>query len=230
MKKTYNYNNTMYTTLTAIAKEVGKTRIYQKDFSKYGITVNEPSVATPEDVTTTYTTVAAVTYTTVVTLTTATTYTTVNTLDETPTAPIVDAPKNPKKVGTDEEIKEVENAVVDMTRFQLGKSISGFTIEALEKMATNAGVKNLWTTISNQPIRKMRLIMEIKEAYFPIATTSKKAPVATPWKGIPTNLLTDKAKAEGITWKEDKNEGINRMRLIMALKANGIKADDVKIA
>ena len=230
MKKTYNYNNTVYTSLTAIAKEIGKTRIYQKDFSKYGITVNEPSVATPEDVTTTYTTVAAVeaptvepvatTYTTV-----PVTYTTVDSVTESPTETVTTKPA--KKTGTAEEIAEVEADVVDMTRFTFGKAITNFTIPALITMATNAGVTNLWEGISNQPIRKMRLIMELKEVYFPTGNAPKKTAAPTPWKGIPMDALVKLAKDNNIQWKEDKNEGINRMRLIMALKANKLQPSDL---
>ena len=217
MKKTYNYNNEVYTTLTAIAKVVGKSRIYQKDFAKYGITVNEPAVSTPDDVSATYTTAMpfvanTVTYTTAMTtLTTSVTSASVKaeTEDEFP------------------EVTEVEFNVVNMTRFTLGKAISKFTIEALIVMAKNAGIVNFWERIENKPIRKMRLIMEIKEAYFPIGNKKSSNP-PSPWKGIATDTLIKAATERGITWKVNANDGINRMRVIMALKANDVKPDTLQ--
>ena len=136
--------------------------------------------------------------------------------------------KPPKKYGTDEDIAEVERDVVDMTRSSLGKAITNFTLEALIKMASNVGV-NLWERITNEPIRKMRLIMEIKEAYFPSEISERRANAPVfPWRGIPIDKLLKKAEECNVTWKHDDNEGINRMRLIMALKKNNIQASDIE--
>ena len=223
MKKAYQYNGKTYTTITAIAKEVGKSRLYQKDFDKYGITVLD----TP----TTYTTTAQVATTTtsqtvlahlstdgivadkvidipqtVPTYTTATTYTTVPTVEE-------------------DDVTKLEREVVDMTRYTFGKALSKLSMESLIQMAKNIGVTQLWENISNAPIRRMRVVMEVKEAYFP--TNAPKGKPATPWKGIPFDKLVKVAEDKGITWIRDKHPNIDRMRLIMALKKNDIQATDI---
>ena len=202
MKKTYEYNGKTYTTIMEIAREVGKARLYQKDFDKYGITVvdNTPT-----------------TYTTTATLTTVTTYVTVTATTLTTVAAIS---------AEDKAIAELETNVVDMTRHSFGKALSPFSMDALLKIAKNAGVTNLWETIANVPIRRMRLIMEIKEVYFPTKTAPVKS--VTPWQGIPFDKLAKVAQDKGIKWAVDNHPNINRMRLIMALKKNDIQAADIK--
>lgn len=131
------------------------------------------------------------------------------------------------KTGTAEDIAEVERDVVDMDREAFSRAISHFTVEALAAMVRNAGLPKVWERVRNQGIRKMRLIMALKMAYFPDDYPPKKVLPPHPWRGIPTNDLVQKANERGITWATDRNWGINRMRLIMALKKAGIQPSDI---
>ena len=225
MKKMYQYNGKTYTTITEIAKEVGKSRLSSKDFDKYGITVvdntNQATPATTSQLISAHLSadgivadsVAGIPHEVPTTYTTATTYVTVTTL--TTTTPV-----------KEDEVTRIEREVVDMTRHSFGTELSKLDMDSLIKMAKNVNV-NLWEKMTNISIRRMRLVMELKEAYFP-TNTPRITPPPTPWKGIPFDKLAQKAKDNGITWATDNHPNINRMRLIMALKKNGIQASDVE--
>lgn len=263
MSKKYNFNGKVYNSVAAIARELGKKRIYTREYSKLGIVAIVDEAPATYTTATTYTTAAAIDETPVAvdfsSYTTATTYTSAATVefvtyvtaatystaavlsilaaaastDTTVAAATVDAAveapaaskkanKPVKKTGTPEDIAEVETNVVDYTREELAAAIRYFTVDALETLARNAGVEKLYEG-KHEAIRKMRLIMQIKEAYFP---TKENKPAAidanNPYKGVSTEELEALAAANNVVFNKDRNKGINRMRCIMSLKKAGI--------
>lgn len=129
----------------------------------------------------------------------------------------------------EERITQIEKDVVDYADAdELGKAVKKISLQGLITMVTNIQ-GDTWERISNEGIRKMRLIMELKKGYFPTQTTkSTTSSGPSPWKKISTADLKAMATAKGQTWKECSNEGILRMRLIMAVKAAGVTADEFK--
>lgn len=222
MKKTYLYNGKTYTTIMEIAKEIGKSRLYQKDFNKYGITVVDPTPSTTSQIIIAHLSTDGIVADSVIdiptevptTYTTSTTYTTVATL--TTSSPLAE-----------DEVARIEKEVVDMDCDSFRLELSKLDMDSIIKMAKNAGIEKLWEHLTNKPIRRMRLIMELKEVYFP-TNTHKVTKPPTPWKGISFDKLAKIAQDKGIIWAKDNHPNINRMRLIMALKKNGIQASDVE--
>lgn len=237
MKKTYEMNGKQYNTMMAMAKELGVKRIYAKDFAKYGITEVTVDDSQKDDVK-----VAA----SVDTQDTVDDVTTDEvddneTADDNKDTEVEDkkdsqkkdnkkaAPAKkvaePKKTGTAADIAEVEKNVVDMDANQLGKAVTNFTTKALETMVKNVD-GNLYEGITHEGIRKMRLIMELKKAYFP--NEVRKAAPQSPWKAIDTTKLEKAAKKAKANVVKCDNIGIYRMRLIMALKKAGVDATAIK--
>lgn len=142
--------------------------------------------------------------------------------DDTQTADI-----KPTKLSEEQLIAQIERDVVDYAdATELSQNLRKVSLGGLIKMAENVQV-DTWERMKNVGIRKMRVIMELKKAYFP--TQSTRANVSTgpsPWKKIPTADLQATATAKGCVWKDCSNEGILRMRLIMVLKAVGVTADE----
>lgn len=227
MKKTYEMNGKTYATLSAIAKELGIARIRSNQLDKYGIKeVTSDDVKKADD-------------TVVINDVPATVDVAADKADEADKK--VDAPAkkvktNKKsdetkaelvvKTGTAEDIAEVEKNVVDMNARELGKAVTNFTVDALVTMVKNVD-GNTWDSIKNAPIRKMRLIMELKKQYFPDEVRQAAPAKVSPWKAITTEVLKKAAKKQKISWTECNNDSINRMRIIMALKKKGVKAEDL---
>ena len=127
----------------------------------------------------------------------------------------------------EEQIAQIEKDVVDyVDAAELGKAVKKISLSGLVTMVEHIQ-GDIWARISNEGIRKMRLIMELKKGYFPTShpTKSSFSSGASPWKKISTADLITAATATGKTWKDCSNEGILRMRLIMVLKAAGVTAD-----
>ena len=112
---------------------------------------------------------------------------------------------------------------------ELGKAVRKISLAGLIKMVENIQ-GDTWERISNEGIRKMRLIMELKKGYFPSSQPKSKSASSgpSPWKGVSTADMKAAATAKGCVWKDCDNEGILRMRLIMVLKAVGVTADELK--
>lgn len=228
MKKTYEMNGKTYATLSAIAKELGIARIRSNQLDKYGIKeVTSGDVKKADD-------------TVVVNDVPATVDVAADKADDKADKK-VDAPakkvKTTKKsdetkdesvvkTGTAEDIAEVEKNVVDMNARELGKAVTNFTVDALVTMVKNVD-GNTWDSIKNAPIRKMRLIMELKKQYFPDEVRQAAPAKVSPWKAITTEVLKKAAKKQKVSWTECDNDSINRMRIIMALKKKGVQAEDL---
>lgn len=131
-----------------------------------------------------------------------------------------------RKTGKPEEIQEVQSKVSQMTIIEFNDYIKHFTLEALIQMAETAGVKT-WEDIENEPIRKMRLLMEIKSHYFP----NDKTPVKpnSCWKKNTLEELLELAQEHDLTFKASNDAKIQRMWVIMALKEAGLTPDDLKV-
>lgn len=231
MKKTYEMNGKTYATLSAIAKELGIARIRSNQLDKYGIKeVNSDDVKKADD------TVATNDAPATVTADTNADTAADEKADEKATAPAKKVKTTKKsdetkaelvvKTGTAEDIAEVEKNVVDMNARELGKAVTNFTLDALVTMVKNVD-GNTWDSIKNAPIRKMRLIMELKKQYFPDEVRQSAPAKVSPWKAITTEVLKKAAKKQKVSWTECDNDSINRMRIIMALKKKGVQAEDL---
>ena len=221
MKKirTFVMNNTTYTSMAAIAAELGVPRIRPRDFSKYGImettdldnsaddaaeevaeqTVEADEVAEAESDT-----------------------------EEDDTDDADDADDAEAEQVDDYDLKGFVESIVDMTIIDFATAIKKFSVDKLLQLidAVGADGMNKWETIENEPIRKMRLIMELKNNLFP----GEKTPVNPPsiWRGIALDKLVELADANGVEYmKVESNENIQRMRVIEALKNTDLTPDDL---
>nr|DAP04723.1 MAG TPA: hypothetical protein [Herelleviridae sp.] len=246
MKRTFKMNDHTYTSMMDIARELGVKRVYPRDFDKYGIVEltegdSEATAAEPEQ-------------TKSETKAEATAEAVAETSAEAE-APVVEdktevEPEKPKavkkhskqtkadkkpskehkqhKVGSEEDIKELVESLPNLSLEDFQTTIKHFTNDALIALA--AALKkdiNQYPELTNAPIRKMRLIMELKKALFPgqYYNTVKKSC----WKKLSLDELKKIAKDNNLTYKVVDDEKVQRMFLIMELNKAGVKpAQEVK--
>ena len=129
-----------------------------------------------------------------------------------------------RKLGTPEQIKEAQDNAGKMDIISFNNYIKHFTVDALVALADAAGVKN-WDSIINEPIRKMRLLMEIKAFYYP----QDKTPVKpnSEWRKVDLADLLALAKKHKLDYKKSDDEKIQRMWVIMAIKAANLTPQDL---
>lgn len=129
-----------------------------------------------------------------------------------------------RKLGTPEQIKEAQENAGKMDIISFNNYIKHFTVDALVALADAAGVKN-WDSITNEPIRKMRLLMEIKAFYYP----QDKTPVKpnSEWRKVELADLMALAKKHKLNFKKSDDEKIQRMWVIMAIKAANLTPQDL---
>ena len=129
-----------------------------------------------------------------------------------------------RKLGTPEQIKEAQENAGKMDIISFINYIKHFTVDALVALADAAGVKN-WDSITNEPIRKMRLLMEIKAFYYP----QDKTPVKpnSEWRKVDLADLLALAKKHKLNYKKSDDEKIQRMWVIMAIKAANLTPQDL---
>lgn len=129
-----------------------------------------------------------------------------------------------RKLGTPEQIKEAQENAGKMDIISFNNYIKHFTVDALVALADAAGVKN-WDSITNEPIRKMRLLMEIKAFYYP----QDKTPVKpnSEWRKVDLADLLTLAKKHKLNYKKSDDEKIQRMWVIMAIKAANLTPQDL---
>lgn len=129
-----------------------------------------------------------------------------------------------RKLGTPEQIKEAQDNAGKMDIISFNNYIKHFTVDALVALADAAGVKN-WDSITNEPIRKMRLLMEIKAFYYP----QDKTPVKpnSEWRKVALDDLLALAKKHKLDYKKSDDEKIQRMWVIMAIKAANLTPQDL---
>ena len=199
MKRTFVMNGKTYNSMMDIARELGVKRVYPRDFAKLGIVETTGSDDVAEE------TVADVAEETVADV----------------------AEETPKKsgTGTPDEIKKAQDSVSSATLEEFNNTIRHFNLEALVTMAEEAGVKT-WDTITNAPIRKMRLLMELKGHYYP----GQKLPVkvGSVWHKLTLEQLMELADENNLDYKKIEDKKIQRMWVTMALNKSGLKPEDYK--
>lgn len=128
-----------------------------------------------------------------------------------------------RKLGTPEQVQQVQDSIPNMTLAEFSSFVSHFSVEALETLAETAGV-NLWDSITNVPIRKMRLLMELKAHYYP----NDKTPVkhASGWKKLTLDELLKVAADNQVEYKTSDNLKIQRMWVTQELKKAGLNPED----
>ena len=129
-----------------------------------------------------------------------------------------------RKLGTPEQIKEAQNNAGKMDIISFNDYIKHFTVDALVALADAAGIKN-WDSISNEQIRKMRLLMEIKAFYYPQDKTPVKP--SSEWRKVALADLLSLAKKNKLNYKKSNDEKIQRMWVIMAIKAANLTPQDL---
>lgn len=129
-----------------------------------------------------------------------------------------------RKLGTPEQIKEAQENAGKMDIISFNNYIKHFTVDALVALADAAGVKN-WDSITNEPIRKMRLLMEIKAFYYPQDETPVKP--NSEWRKVDLADLLALAKKHKLNYKKSDDEKIQRMWVIMAIKAANLTPQDL---
>ena len=178
------------------------------------------SVDTTVTTDTAVTTTATVTVEDTETTDTAVTTTAIETTDTAVTTVTVDA--------TD-LVAELEKDVVDLTFEEFGKRLKKIDNDGILRMTQNVQ-GNTWDNMTDPRIKRMRMIMEIKAAYYPDDVKKsvggdKKA--KSPWKPLTLENLIDAAKKHNLTYKDCDSESIKRMRIIMELKKAGITAESL---
>lgn len=130
-----------------------------------------------------------------------------------------------RKLGTPEQIKEVQDNVSKMNINEFSNFIKHFAVEALVQMAEDAGV-NTWENMENEPIRKMRLLMELKAHYYPNDKTPVKP--SSQWRKNTLEELLGLAKAKKLQYKTSDDPKIQRMWVIVALNDANLTPQDLK--
>lgn len=236
MKKvrTFEMNGKQYTSMMDIAREIGVKRVYPRDFAKYGITETtgqSDEQAADQKKSNSNSNVLSITDNTQ-----AQDGKTVESNKKDKVDDKADKekkkgepkPKNDesktdkrftRKLGTPEQVQEALDKAGKLDVVEFNNYIKHFSVSALEEIATTAGVK-LWDDITNEPIRKMRLLMEIKAHYYP----TQKTPVKpnSEWRKVGLDELLALAADKKLDYKQSSDEKIQRMWVIMALKEAGI--------
>lgn len=241
MKRTFKMNDHTYTSMMDIARQLGVKRVYPRDFDKYGIVElteddTEATTAEPEQ---TKAEPEAEATAEAVAETSAESEATV----EEPKAEVEEPAEEHKvedvkaeakkhkaanktskerKTGSEEDIKGLVESLPNLSLEDFQTTIKHFTNDALIALA--AALKkdiNQYPELTNAPIRKMRLIMELKKALFPgqYFNTVKKSC----WKKLSLDELKKLAKDNNLTYKVVDDEKVQRMFLIMELNKAGVK-------
>lgn len=253
MKRMFTMNGQTFTSMAEIARELGVSRVRPNDFNKYGIeeVTEEPTSASSNLVDFPVQVADDTTDSDLNTDETPDSDEQVVSQDEVTTEedafqdssdegtaedsqepedepseksqePKVDK-RFTRKLGTPEQVQQVQDNVSSMTITEFSSFVSHFSVEALETLAVAAGV-NTWDNITNAPIRKMRLLMELKAHYFP----NEKTPVkhASGWKKLTLDELLKIAKDNKVDYKTSDDPKIQRMWITLALNSSGLNPED----
>lgn len=244
MKRTFKMNDHTYTSMMDIARELGVKRVYPRDFDKYGIVelTEDDAEATAAEPEHTKAEPEAEATAKAVAETSAEAESTVEETkaeveepaEEHKVEDVKAEAKKPKatkkpskerkerKTGSEEDIKGLVESLPNLSLEDFQTTIKHFTNDALIALA--AALKkdiNQYPELTNAPIRKMRLIMELKKALFPgqYYNTVKKSC----WKKLSLDELKKLAKDNNLTYKIVDDEKVQRMFLIMELNKAGVK-------
>lgn len=233
--RTFKMNGKIYTSMMDIARELGLKRVYPRDFKKLGI----------EELTDVQTDTADSSKEETVETTETSNEVKDSKDEETETevspekeaeASQSQADEKPddshqakvdkrftRKTGTPEQIKEAQENATKVSVVEFNNMIKHFTVSALEVMANDAGV-NAWESIESEPIRKMRLLMEIKAHYYPNDKTPVKP--TSDWKKLELNELLKIADDHDVSYKTSDDNKIQRMWVTLALNKAGLNPSD----
>ena len=225
-----------FPSMLQVAKHVGKSRVFRKDFEKLGLKEmteaeyqellnegNEPEAAVEVKAEEKVETPAAEVKPEVVETETSEE----EEKDEVEEAPESEEEEAEEPAETEEETSEEEEKAEevagevefsDMEEFiEVMKGMSG---EEVIELAQSLGVT--WNEHSHKGINRMRASMALREKYFP----GQKRPKIekSSWRNIPYKDLEALALQNNLTWTVTADEKINRMWVIDALKKAGIQS------
>ena len=204
--KVYTMNGKQYKSMMDIARELGRKRVYPKDFDKLGIQC--------VDVTDKVEYKQLKLDTTLVQAKQDTSEKVQNVSTKK-----VKRPRTVKRHGTSEEIAEALKMAGSVSVDEFSNYIKHFSLSSLVKLAKKSKV-NAWNRIENEAIRKMRILMSLKRHFYPNTSTSSRKP--SQWKNIPLQNLLDYADAYGLAHRVSDNSNIQRMWVINALNNAGV--------
>ena len=188
MKRTFELNGRIFYTMMDMARELGVTRIYPKDFAKYGIkevdgvTVKKADALDVKSDTNVSTAVAD------------------------------------KVITKTNVIVNVKNVVIN-TLQDYANFLKGKTLDELISLCKVDGVDTC-DSISFEPIRKMHLIMNLKEKKFPGEKLATRKP--TDFRKVPFDALKMTADSMGLEYRKSDNDAITRMWVTKALIDAGV--------
>lgn len=236
--RTFKMNGKIYTSMMDIAREIGLKRVYPRDFKKLGIeelTDVQTDTADSSKEETVETTETTETSNEVKDSKDEETETEVSPEKEVEASQSQADEKSDdshqakvdkrftRKTGTPEQIKEAQENAIKVSVVEFNNMIKHFTVSALETMANDVGV-NAWESIENEPIRKMRLLMEIKAHYYPNDKTPVKP--TSDWKKLELNELLKIADDHNVSYKTSDDNKIQRMWVTLALNKAGLNPSD----
>lgn len=199
MKRTFELNGRIFYTMMDMARELGVARIYPKDFAKYGI--KELDGVTVDKV--------AISDVKV---------------DKTDSPDVkVDTAVKPKTVKSTKVVKTDKSAKVD-TLQDYAIFLRRKTLDELVALCKAEGVDTC-DSISFEPIRKMHLVMNLKEKKFPGERLETRKPTA--FRKIHFDVLYTTAENMNLEYRKSDNEAITRMWLTKALVEAGVHPEDL---
>ena len=223
--KLYEMNGKQYSSMMDIARELGKKRVYPKDFEKLGVKVIDlENIVETKPVEYQQLKLTDVKSDTPKVKSKATKPKPKATKPVNSTKPVKRRVKSTKRVGTSEEIIKALEIATRVSVDEFSDYIKHFSLKSLIKLAKKADVRT-WDKIENEAIRKMRILMSLKRHFYP--TTSTVPRKSSQWKNVPLQSLVDYATNLGLLFRVSDNEHIQRMWVINALNTAGITPVDL---
>lgn len=205
-----------FPSMLQVAKHLGKSRIYRKDFERFNIEeMTEEEFETflvteDKDELSETVTVEEVAEEIVEPSVTESIEEVESKNDETPE-------------NASEDVEDIEipsfNDIVEFS--EVMKSLGGKKIVALAKKLDLE-----WTEHEKLSVQTMRASIALRKHFFPGQRRPKRK--KSPWKRIPYQDLKKLALENNLTWTETEDERINRMWVINALKRAGVEAPPKK--
>lgn len=231
-----------FPTMLAVAAELGRARIYRKDFEKFGVEeVQEAVIVEAQDVNETVEEAGQVE------VATPTDEIEQEEVEETPTEDagldkddaldkvnLTEDPKEPKaKKAKKEKTPKAEPTEEMLAKAEELQQLIGFTeiydwAVAMKKTKTDDVLKMAeavgatWNVSEVERVNRMRMVMAIRELVFP----GQKRPKVnrSAWRGVEFEVLVKLAEENEIAIPDFADARIKRMRLIQELKKAGIQS------
>ena len=206
--KTYTMNGKTFKSMSEIARELNVSRIRPTDFSKYGIVEMLPTDENAK---------ADVVETVDVVVEDEAKVEESTEVESKKEEPVQNNAEDSVEENSEDLSKDTEN----LSKDQLNAQLKELSLEELTKMAKELKA-NTYEGIENKGIRRMRLIMGIREVYFP---TPKSNGEPTVWKPYSVEELKEVANKNDVKYKPCDDLKILKMRIIMALKSANIQPE-----